>query len=192
MLLPAPSLNNGCFQQSNGGKLLLEASPPHIHSRSHRLCYPFAPSACAHRRRFLRPGCVGPAHNLKRRPLQSGWLNFGACSAAKRCRGGSGFVRRRRLWARLGGADMLMQRLAGTVFMLRVASAAPAYGSQVLLARWMGSFEFGIYVYVWTGCGRSASRSTWGWHRGPALHSGIPRKRRARSAARLSVRQPRG
>jgi O-antigen/teichoic acid export membrane protein len=60
----------------------------------------------------------------------------------------------RRLWARLraqlGGADMLMQRLAGTVFMLRVASAILAYGSQVLLARWMGSFEFGIYVYVWT------------------------------------------
>ncbi|HEY6259042.1 MAG TPA: lipopolysaccharide biosynthesis protein [Xanthobacteraceae bacterium] len=60
----------------------------------------------------------------------------------------------RRLWARLagklGGADMLMQRLAGTVFILRVASAMLAYGSQVLLARWMGSFEFGIYVYVWT------------------------------------------
>ncbi len=56
----------------------------------------------------------------------------------------------RRLWAQLGGADMLMQRLAGTVFMLRVASAVLAYGSQVLLARWMGSFEFGIYVYVWT------------------------------------------
>ena len=34
--------------------------------------------------------------------------------------------------------------------MLRVASAVLAYGSQVLLARWMGSFEFGIYVYVWT------------------------------------------
>jgi len=55
-----------------------------------------------------------------------------------------------RLTAQLGGADMLMQRLAGTVFMLRVASAVLAYGSQVLLARWMGSFEFGIYVYVWT------------------------------------------
>jgi O-antigen/teichoic acid export membrane protein len=55
-----------------------------------------------------------------------------------------------RLRAQLGGADMLMQRLAGTVFILRVASAVLAYGSQVLLARWMGSFEFGIYVYVWT------------------------------------------
>jgi O-antigen/teichoic acid export membrane protein len=63
-------------------------------------------------------------------------------------------LRLRRLWSRLraelGGADMLMQRLAGTIFMLRVASAMLAYGSQILLARWMGSYEFGIYVYVWT------------------------------------------
>jgi O-antigen/teichoic acid export membrane protein len=55
-----------------------------------------------------------------------------------------------RIAAQLGGADMLMQRLAGTVFMLRVVSAMLAYVSQVLLARWMGGFEFGIYVYVWT------------------------------------------
>ncbi len=55
-----------------------------------------------------------------------------------------------RITAQLGGADMLMQRLAGTVFILRVASAVLAYASQVLLARWMGGFEFGIYVYVWT------------------------------------------
>jgi O-antigen/teichoic acid export membrane protein len=63
-------------------------------------------------------------------------------------------LRLRGLWSRLraelGGADMLMQRLAGTVFVLRVASAVLAYGSQILLARWMGSYEFGIYVYVWT------------------------------------------
>ncbi len=56
-----------------------------------------------------------------------------------------------RLKARLGDAEhLLVQRLAGTVFLIRVASAALAFGSQVLLARWMGSFEFGIYVYVWT------------------------------------------
>jgi O-antigen/teichoic acid export membrane protein len=36
------------------------------------------------------------------------------------------------------------------VFLIRVASAMLAFGSQILLARWMGSFEFGIYVYVWT------------------------------------------
>ena len=44
----------------------------------------------------------------------------------------------------------MVQRLTGTVFLIRVASAVLAFGSQVLLARWMGSFEFGIYVYVWT------------------------------------------
>src|SRR5215468_2561009 len=56
-----------------------------------------------------------------------------------------------RLAARLGGSElMLIQRLAGTVFLIRVVSALLAYGSQVLFARWMGGFEFGIYVYVWT------------------------------------------
>ena len=54
-----------------------------------------------------------------------------------------------RLKARLGG-DLLLQRLAGTVFLIRVGAAMLAYGSQVLFARWMGGFEFGIYVYVWT------------------------------------------
>jgi O-antigen/teichoic acid export membrane protein len=55
-----------------------------------------------------------------------------------------------RLRAKFGGAEHLVQRLAGTVFLIRVASALLAYGSQVLFARWMGTFEFGIYVYVWT------------------------------------------
>jgi O-antigen/teichoic acid export membrane protein len=58
---------------------------------------------------------------------------------------------RSRLGLGPGEADhRLAQRLAGTVFMIRVASAVLAFGSQVLLARWMGSFEFGVYVYVWT------------------------------------------
>src|SRR4051812_8152001 len=42
------------------------------------------------------------------------------------------------------------QRAAGAAFLIRVASAALIYLTQVLLARWMGSFEFGVYVYVWT------------------------------------------
>jgi O-antigen/teichoic acid export membrane protein len=55
------------------------------------------------------------------------------------------------LKARLLDAEhLLVQRLAGTVFMIRVVSAVLAFGSQVLFARWMGTFEFGIYVYVWT------------------------------------------
>ncbi len=42
------------------------------------------------------------------------------------------------------------QLIAGKVFLVRVASAMLALVSQVLLARWMGKFEFGIYIYVWT------------------------------------------
>ncbi len=44
----------------------------------------------------------------------------------------------------------LAQLVAGKVFLVRVASAGLALMSQVLLARWMGSFEFGIYIYAWT------------------------------------------
>jgi O-antigen/teichoic acid export membrane protein len=40
--------------------------------------------------------------------------------------------------------------MAGSAFLIRVASAGLLYLSQVLLARWMGTFEFGVYVYVWT------------------------------------------
>jgi O-antigen/teichoic acid export membrane protein len=44
----------------------------------------------------------------------------------------------------------LAQLFAGKVFLVRVGSAMLALASQVLLARWMGSFQFGIYIYVWT------------------------------------------
>ena len=57
-----------------------------------------------------------------------------------------------RVRALLGGSSdaSLTKRLAGTIFIIRVVSAALAYVSQVLLARWMGSSEYGIYVYAWT------------------------------------------
>src|SRR6202012_1161573 len=42
------------------------------------------------------------------------------------------------------------KRLAGTIFIIRGVSAALAYLSQILLARWMGGSDYGIYVYVWT------------------------------------------
>src|SRR3954470_23105957 len=44
----------------------------------------------------------------------------------------------------------LTRRLAGTIFMIRVISAGLAYFSQVLLARWIGTSDYGTYVYVWT------------------------------------------
>ena len=52
----------------------------------------------------------------------------------------------------LGGSSeaSVTKRLAGTIFIIRVVSAALAYLSQILLARWMGGSDYGIYVYVWT------------------------------------------
>src|SRR5438105_1813967 len=41
------------------------------------------------------------------------------------------------------------QRAAGTALLIRVAGAAIAFLSQPLMARWMGSYEYGIYAYVW-------------------------------------------
>jgi O-antigen/teichoic acid export membrane protein len=72
------------------------------------------------------------------------------------------------LWARikpmLGDADaQLVHRLAGTAFFIRVIAAALAYLSNVLFARWMGTFEFGVFVYVWT----------WVLLIGPALDLGL-------------------
>jgi O-antigen/teichoic acid export membrane protein len=55
-----------------------------------------------------------------------------------------------RSWMTDGSDRSRAQRAAGTAFLIRVASAALIYVSQVLFARWMGSFEFGVYVYVWT------------------------------------------
>ena len=48
------------------------------------------------------------------------------------------------------GDSRLAQLVAGKVFLVRVANAMLALVSQVLLARWMGSFEFGVFIYVWT------------------------------------------
>ena len=57
-----------------------------------------------------------------------------------------------RLRALLGGSSeaSVTKRLAGTIFIIRVFSAALAYFSQIVLARWMGGSDYGVYVYVWT------------------------------------------
>src|SRR5437762_10517123 len=59
---------------------------------------------------------------------------------------------RSRLGGFLGGSHeaSLTKRLAGTIFVIRVVSAMLAYASQILLARWMGGSDYGVYVYVWT------------------------------------------
>ncbi len=56
-----------------------------------------------------------------------------------------------RVEAIVGGTDdsAISQRTAIFAFSIRVLSAAIAYFSQVLMARWMGEFEYGIFVAVW-------------------------------------------
>ena len=66
----------------------------------------------------------------------------------------AGFTARlRSMFGRLLGGSSeasVTKRLAGTIFVIRVVSAGLAYLSQILLARWMGGSDYGIYVYVWT------------------------------------------
>ena len=64
----------------------------------------------------------------------------------------------------LAGEHALTQRMAGTAFIIRMASAGLVFLSQVLLARWMGGAEFGTYVYVWT----------WLMLVGEIVHLGMP------------------
>src|ERR1700734_2157113 len=59
---------------------------------------------------------------------------------------------RAKLGGLLGGSSeaSVTKRLVGTIFIIRGLSAGLAYLSQILLARWMGGSDYGIYVYVWT------------------------------------------
>ena len=69
--------------------------------------------------------------------------------------------------------------------------AARARLSQVLLARWMGSFEFGIYIYVWTWVLMIGALSDVGLS--SAARRFIPEYtelKAARPLARISLRQP--
>jgi len=61
-----------------------------------------------------------------------------------------GVARLRAILADGSSEASLTRRLAGTIFIIRVLSAALAYLAQILLARWMGGSDYGIYVYVWT------------------------------------------
>jgi O-antigen/teichoic acid export membrane protein len=60
------------------------------------------------------------------------------------------FVTHIRTWLNDDSHRSIAQRIAGAAFLIRVCSAGLVYLVQVLLARWMGTHEFGIYVYVWT------------------------------------------
>src|SRR6478736_9897786 len=80
-----------------------------------------------------------------------GLVELAVMDAEPATTGPSGLIARLR--AKLSGGSSeasLTRRLAGTIFIIRVISAGLAYFSQILLARWMGSGDYGIYVYVWT------------------------------------------
>ena len=56
------------------------------------------------------------------------------------------------------------QRQALTAFAIRIASAAIAFLSQIVLARLMGEFEYGIYAFVWVIVILTGNLSCLGFH----------------------------
>lgn len=71
---------------------------------------------------------------------------------------------RNRAAGMLSGEHSETRKQGGSAFAIRVASAAIVFASQALLARWIGSSEFGTYVYVWT----------WLILAGDLVHLGLP------------------
>jgi O-antigen/teichoic acid export membrane protein len=71
---------------------------------------------------------------------------------------------RRRIADFLSGEHAATKRMAGTAFAIRIVSAGVIFASQALLARWIGSHEFGTYIYVWT----------WLLLGGDLVHLGLP------------------
>ncbi len=61
----------------------------------------------------------------------------------------AGLIRRGMAWLADQSDRSIAQRMAGTAFLIRVANAGVVFLTQILLARWMGRFEFGVYVSVW-------------------------------------------
>jgi O-antigen/teichoic acid export membrane protein len=56
------------------------------------------------------------------------------------------------------------QRMSLIAFAIRIISAAIAFVSQILLARWVGQFEYGIFVLVWTAAVIAGNLSCFGFH----------------------------
>ena len=57
---------------------------------------------------------------------------------------------RGKFWLVDGSESSRTNRIASAAFLIRAGGAILAYASQILFALWMGPFQFGIYVYVWT------------------------------------------
>jgi O-antigen/teichoic acid export membrane protein len=82
---------------------------------------------------------IGSEHASGSRPFaRPSWHPFG------------GVVARVRVLFAEDSDSSVAHRLAGAAFLIRVVSALVAFIAQIVLARWLGGFEFGVYVYVWT------------------------------------------
>jgi O-antigen/teichoic acid export membrane protein len=97
-------------------------------------------------------------------------LRFSAATTAERLLPGRLALRVRPLLRRV---DSLLfradergeaSRMSVIAFLIRIVSAAIAFLSQVLLARWMGGFEYGIFVLVWTAMVLAGNLSCLGFH----------------------------
>lgn len=97
-------------------------------------------------------------------------MRFSAASTAERL-----LPERLALLARpwLGRLDTLINgrdersvagRMSVIAFAIRMLSAAIAFVSQVFLARWMGSFEYGIFVLVWVTMVIMGNLACFGFH----------------------------
>ncbi len=50
----------------------------------------------------------------------------------------------------LSGDLLSVLHRAGLTMIIQVSASALSYGSLVFLARWMGAYEFGIYIFAWS------------------------------------------
>lgn len=74
-------------------------------------------------------------------------------------------------------------RTSLAAFAIRVISAVIALVSQILMARWMGSFEYGIFVLVWTAMIIVGTLSCLGFHTSIVRY--IPQYRQTKDLAKL-------
>lgn len=97
-------------------------------------------------------------------------MRFSAATTADRLLPERLAARARPLLGRIDGVLMASDergeasRMSLIAFAIRIVSAGIAFISQVFLARWMGSFEYGIFVLVWVTMVIAGNISCLGFH----------------------------